>query len=163
MKEIFVYSRHAIEGVQPPDEPHIIVSINCPGEPPARISENRATLGRVNLFFWDLEKVPEGAERIKMPGSHDETVAEFNEAKLCQPEDAKKVIDLIEAHGNEAKNILVHCTAGISRSSAVAAALHKILNGSDKTIFNNKRYRPNMRVYRMMLNEWYDRHPVEEK
>lgn len=161
MKEIFVYSRHAIEAIAPHEEPHLIISINCPGENPARIRETRATVGRVNLFFWDLERVPEGAEGIKMRGANGETVVEFTEAQLSQPEDAKQVMDLVEAHP-EAEHILVHCTAGISRSSAVAAALHKILNGSDEAIFNNKRYRPNMRVYRMMLNEWYDRHPVEE-
>lgn len=160
MKEIFVYSRHAIEAITPHEEPHLIVSINCPGEEPARIRQNRATLGRVNLFFWDLEKVPEGARGIMMRGANGETVIEFAEEQLSQPEDAKKVMDLVEAHP-EAKHILVHCTAGISRSSAVAAALHKVLNGSDEAIFKSPRYRPNMRVYRMMLEEWYGRHPQE--
>lgn len=161
MKKIFVYSRNVIEAIPAHDDPHVIISINCPGENPARIRENRATLGRVNLFFWDLERVPEGAEGVKVKGAGGETAIEFTEAQLCQPEDAKKVIDLVLAHRDEMKSVLVHCTAGISRSSAVAAALHKVLNGSDEPIFGNKRYRPNMRVYRMMLNEWYDRHPQE--
>lgn len=159
MKNIFVYSRYSIEDIEPHTEPHIIVSINCPGEEPARIRTNRATLGRVNLFFWDLDRVPENAN-VRSHGDDAETFFKIEDKDLCQPEDAKKVIDLVEAHP-EAKEILVHCTAGKSRSAAVAAALHKVLNGDDKVIFENPRYRPNMRVYRMVLDEWYSRHQSE--
>ena len=160
MKDIFVYSRPLIESCSAYEKPHIIVSINCPGEEPAKIRTNRATLGRVNLFFWDLDRVPESG-LVRIHGS-DTTFSGIKEEHLCQPADAKAIVDLVEAQP-EATDILVHCTAGKSRSAAVAAALHKVLNGSDEAIFGNKRYSPNMRVYRMVLEEWYNRHPhVEE-
>jgi len=159
--EIFVYSRPAVEAVEPHAEPHIIVSINCPGEEPARIRTNRATLGRVNLFFWDLDRIPEQYVGTKVKPHNSDEAVELFEKDLCQVEDAKKIVDLVELHKDEAQSIVVHCTAGKSRSAAVAAALHKILNGSDEPIFSNKRYSPNMRVYRMVLEEWYDRHPME--
>lgn len=155
MKEIFVYSRNVVEALPAHDEPHIIISINSPGQEPARIRTNNATLGRVNLFFWDLDQRP-AAGHVEYEGKQ----YDFNdipEEELCQPADAVKVIDLVLAHP-EAKQIVVHCRAGVSRSAAVAAALHKVLNGSDEPIFGSRRYRPNMRVYRMLLNEWYDRH-----
>ena len=38
----------------------------------------------------------------------------------------------------------------MSRSPAVAAALLRVLEGDDATLFGG-RYRPNMRVYRMLL------------
>jgi len=158
--EIFVYSRPAVEAMEAHTEPHIIVSINCPGEEPARIRTNRATLGRANLFFWDLDRIPEGYEGTPVRPHGMDVAVSLVEKDLCQVEDAKKIVDLVEAHP-EAKEIVVHCTAGKSRSAAVAAALHKILNGSDEPIFGNKRYQPNMRVYRMILEEWYDRHPME--
>lgn len=110
MKEIFVYSRHLIEAIDPHTEPHLVISINCPGEEPARIRSNRAQLGRANLFFWDLEKVPTESIRVNAVGrqSADSQLLQITEAHLCQAEGAKKVIDLIEAHP-EAKHILVHC------------------------------------------------------
>lgn len=158
--KIYVYSRPLIESIQAVPAPHIIVSINCPGEEPARIRTNRATLGRANLFFWDLDRVPEDYDGTHVRAHGNDTTFTLKEEDLCQPADAVKIIDLVEAHP-EAKEILVHCTAGKSRSAAVAAALHKVLNGSDAEIFDNKRYSPNMRVYRMVLEEWYARHPQE--
>lgn len=150
---IDVYSRHAIENMQPIEVPHLIVSINCPGESPANIRTNRATLGRVNLFFWDLDWVNNG------PAIVEGSLGHIPDNQLCQPVDAQKVINLVEAHP-DAQHIAVHCTAGISRSAGVAGALHKVLNGSDAPIFGLPHYHPNMRVYRMILVEWYNRHPL---
>lgn len=146
--------------MEPFDEPHVIISINCPGDPPARIRTNRATLGRTDLFFWDLDAVPPPGSTIEYNGVSipSELVPE---EQLCQPSDAVKVLDLIEAHMSEMTHVIIHCTAGKSRSAAAAAALHLILNGDDSVIFNNPRYSPNMRVYRMVLNEWYERHPMD--
>jgi len=160
MKDIFVYSRPAIEAMTAHEESHLIVSINCPGEEPARIRTNKATLGRVNLFFWDLDKIPEDYDGAQVRAHDSNKTFDLKEEDLCQPTDAVKIVDLIVAHP-DAKKIIVHCTAGKSRSAAVAAALHKVLNGSDTPIFDNKRYSPNMRVYRMVLEEWYNRHPIE--
>lgn len=53
--------------------------------------------------------------------------------------------------------IYVHCSAGVSRSAAVAAVLMKYYNGSDMPIFENAYYKPNMHVYTMVLNELFGR------
>lgn len=50
-------------------------------------------------------------------------------------------------------DIIVHCDAGISRSSGVAAAILKAKTGDDSQIFNSPKYRPNMRCYRIVLDE----------
>ena len=157
-KAVFVYARAIIEARPPHDEPHIIISINCPGDEPARIRTNRATLGRLNLFVWDIDTIVPGVTFQYNGKSYlsDDVPPEH----LFQPEHAKQIIDLVEAHP-EAEDYVVHCTAGRSRSAAVAAALSKVLLGTDSSIFNNKRFNPNMRVYRMVLEEWYNRHPME--
>lgn len=49
------------------------------------------------------------------------------------------------------KEIWVHCDAGISRSSGVAAALMKYFNGDDSPIFDNPRYVPNSGCYFKVL------------
>lgn len=144
MIDILVYSRPMIEAADPHDVPHLIVSINCPGEEPANIKVNEHTLGRVNLFFWDLDAYPVGATQESCP--------------LAQPSDGEKVVDLILANP-DAQRVVIHCTAGKSRSAGAAAALHLVLNGSDAPIFGNSMYRPNMLVYRHVLNAWHERHP----
>jgi predicted protein tyrosine phosphatase len=50
-------------------------------------------------------------------------------------------------------SIVINCEAGVSRSAGVAAALSKIYLGDDQNFF--KTHYPNMRVYRMILNEYY--------
>ena len=154
--EFFVYSRPAFEACAAHDVPHVVVSINCPNEEPAKFLANELTLGRVNLFFWDLDhKTDEGFKF-----EHDGEVwvsKEVPEHQLVQPSDARAIVDLIDGHPT-AERVIVHCTAGKSRSAAVAAALMKSIEGDDSSIFNNPRYKPNMRVYRMVLNAWHDKH-----
>ena len=47
--------------------------------------------------------------------------------------------------------LIVHCTAGVSRSAAVAAAVLKGLGGSDEEIWNDPRYCLNGLVYTVVL------------
>jgi len=143
MIDIMVFSRPLIEAMEPHDVPHIFISINCPGEDPANIKVNEHTLGRLNLFFWDLDTHSAGQTQESCP--------------LAQPSDGERVVDLVLAHP-DAQRIVIHCAAGKSRSAAVAAALHLVLNGSDKPIFGNPRYRPNMLVYRHVLNAWHEKY-----
>ena len=64
-------------------------------------------------------------------------------------------------------NIIVHCGAGISRSSGLAAALLKYFTGDDSQIFDNPKYTPNMTVYRTVLEtfmeESLNEKEIEEK
>jgi len=143
MIDIQVCSRPLIEAMDLSDVPHIIVSINCPGEEPANIKTNEHTLGRLNLFFWDLDQHAPGQTQESCP--------------LAQPGDGERIVDLVLEHPN-AQQIVIHCTAGKSRSAAVAAALHLVLNGSDAPIFGNPQYRPNMLVYRHVLNAWNEKY-----
>lgn len=142
MIDILVLSRDRAEAMEAHEVPHLIISINCPGEEPANIKANERTLGRVNLFFWDLDQHAVGQAQESCP--------------LAQPSDGEKVVDLVLANP-DAQRVVIHCTAGKSRSAAVAAALHLVLNGSDVPIFGDARYRPNMLVYRHVLNAWHER------
>jgi len=48
--------------------------------------------------------------------------------------------------------LFVHCDAGLSRSPGVVAAILKRKTGDDSAIFNSKKYMPNRRVYRSVLD-----------
>jgi predicted protein tyrosine phosphatase len=64
---------------------------------------------------------------------------------------ASEVWTFTQQHLSEIQRIIVHCDAGVSRSSAVGAALARVLNDDDSEFFGG-RYRPNMRVYRTLLD-----------
>jgi predicted protein tyrosine phosphatase len=142
MKDIFVYSRQAIEAIEPHEVPHIIVSITTPGDPAlpegAKIKTNEHTLKILRLTFHDLDQHFPGIEEL--------------ESDLFQPSQARQILALVKTYP-EAQRFIVHCDAGLSRSPAVGAALSKIWTGDDTYFF--KRYHPNMRVYRTILEEHY--------
>jgi predicted protein tyrosine phosphatase len=143
MKEFFVYSRQAIEVIKPHEVPHIIVSIQTPNDPkPVKLPTNEHTLKVVSLVFHDLNDA--AMEHIEVRDQY--------EANCFQPAQARQILAAVKAHP-EAKRLIVHCDAGFSRSPAVAAALSKILTGDDSYFF--KRYLPNSRVYRTILEEHY--------
>jgi len=76
-------------------------------------------------------------------------------------EDAGKIIDFSEINIDRVNLFIVNCNAGISRSSGIAAALSKIYNGDDSWVFKDRRYYPNMRVYRYILDEAFKRHLID--
>lgn len=92
------------------------------------------------LFFTDADK----------PGK-DVYDREVTENDLISEADAQQIKRLLNLHPDI--DVIVHCDAGISRSSGVAAAILKASTGDDSQIFNSPKYRPNMRCYRMVLDE----------
>lgn len=66
-------------------------------------------------------------------------------------EQAKTIASFVKMNMNIEK-IIVHCEAGISRSAGCAAAIMKYLKNDDTPIFDNSYYKPNMTVYRKVIN-----------
>ena len=64
-------------------------------------------------------------------------------------------------------DIYICCDSGESRSTAIAAALMRLYNQSDKIIWNNPHFHPNLLVYELMcksmrlncskLRLWYNK------
>lgn len=77
---------------------------------------------------------------------------EIKEKNSITPEQANKIAEAVREVEGKVDRIIVHCEAGISRSSGVAAAIMKYLFNDDMAIFNNGKYTPNMTCYRMVLN-----------
>lgn len=126
-------------------EKTIIVSINDVSDTANKFHNNPNILGTCSLFFDDVE----GKEKNCMTRS-----------------DAEKVINFVNQYIDKTEQIVVHCGAGISRSSGVCAALMLIINGSDDEIFGNARFCPNMHCYRLVLETYfghYDKEAADEK
>lgn len=73
-------------------------------------------------------------------------------------DDAEAISEFVK-HAMNLDRLIVHCGAGQSRSAGVAAAIMKIYFNDDTPVFNNRKYTPNMRCYRKVLenlNKSYD-------
>jgi predicted protein tyrosine phosphatase len=75
---------------------------------------------------------------------------------------AKQITEFIKKNQHKAERIIVHCEAGICRSSGVAAAIMKWIDGDDMPIFKDGRFTPNMKCYRMVLNAFFIEENEEE-
>lgn len=140
-----VNSRHAMINAQPPEEAWALISICEKGDFPS-VHENDHMKGRLNLQFHDSDGntlfLPEDGKGLIF----------FDENH------ARQVLDFYEAMDKEGVSVMyVHCLMGQARSAAVAAALEKALNGDDSKYFSNGFYKPNMLVFRGVLNECHER------
>ena len=76
---------------------------------------------------------------------------ECGEANCITEDDARKITAFVLTHKKSVDRLVVHCEAGVSRSAGVAAAILKALTGTDRNVFNNPKYVPNMTCYRTVL------------
>lgn len=136
--EFFVYSRQAIEAIEPHEVSHVVVSITTPGDPKeVKLPLNEHTQALLTLEFHDIDRIVQGYN-------------DHLESKMFSKEQAR-LIRTFAAWNQEVERFIVHCDAGMSRSPAVAAAVSKMLYGDDMRFF--KRYHPNRRVYYMILDQ----------
>ena len=112
-----------------------IISIIDPGTEINDFHNNVPEDSILRLHFWDRDSATDGS-------------------KLFTIEDAKQILEFTEKYIDSVDFFIVHCGAGISRSSGCAAALSKIYNQTDEDIFTNPEYIPNMLVYRTILEEY---------
>lgn len=138
--QFFVYSRAHIERTTPHDDAtHVIISITTTAADVARLPECKSTAGVLRLSFFDLDQ--------QLPG--------VTEDALFSRDHAKRIWDFIADHRASIERVIVHGDAGYSRSPAVAAALSLVIEGTDEEFF--RRYQPNRRVYRALIDEAVER------
>lgn len=138
--DFFVYSRQAIEAIEPHEVSHVIVSITTPGDPGnTRLPLNKHTQALLTLEFYDVDRIVNGYN------DHLERRKVFNKEHAS-------LIRKFATWNQQVERFIVHCDAGMSRSPAVAAAVSKMLYGDDMRFF--KRYTGlNRRVYHMILDQ----------
>ena len=123
--------------------PVVMISVSDPHNAytsaPFCNKENRV-LAIQRVYFTDADR----------PGA-DVYGRSVTEHDLISDSDAFLIKRLLKKFPNA--DVIVHCDAGISRSSGIAAAILKAYTGDDSQIFNNPRYSPNMRCYRLVYNK----------
>lgn len=136
--------------------PHAIISIgepkpwreNYPG--PAKFADNDLRMGVLYLEFYDIDMLSITNAGYK----HD--IQKSGGKGLFTDDQAIQVVDFINEMKGKIEVLVCHCEGGISRSSGMAAAINLTINGSDREIFNNVKYLPNMFVYRKVLNAFME-------
>ena len=68
------------------------------------------------------------------------------------PEQAESIAAFVKKHFDKAEVIVCQCFAGISRSSAIAAAIADYYNIESEDYFGSADYAPNILVYNLVLN-----------
>lgn len=131
------------------DNNYIIISINDSGHN-TTIYSNPKIKDVLALTFDDIELKEHEDGFIKL-------------MEVSQGERIKSFVDKYKGYVN---NIVVHCTAGISRSGAVGCVLARYLNGNDEYLLKTGRYIPNKYIYKLMcevFNLEYSDELFEEK
>ena len=94
---------------------------------------------------WDVpERYP--APRVLRLCFDDAVDSSFYQ-NLITMEQAEAIRDFVLQYQDEIDLLIVHCTAGQSRSPAVAAGIVAGLGKNDRCFWECERYRPNPRVY----------------
>lgn len=120
-----------------------------------RYSYNPYIFKTAMISIYSLDDIPNDI-KISENGVAKVLHISFNDVENdkygIQKEDAEKIAEFIKEIEENYDVLVVHCDAGISRSSGVAAAIMKYLYNDDTKIFDSSIYQPNMRCYRLVLD-----------
>lgn len=111
-------------------EGYIIISIND-NNCNTVIYKNNHIIDKLKLWFDDIDR--------PIPNY-----------QVMLATDAHMIKEFIDTYKDKVSNIIVHCTAGVSRSGAVGCVLARYLNGDDSYLLATGNYIPNKHVYKLM-------------
>lgn len=144
--EILVFSRETVQEFVT-DNPYLWISVRDPGSQALGIPNNPNLVAALLLDFEDLDIEPK--------------LLNNSDLKPFTTEDAKSILKVLQVTEKYINTIVINCEVGISRSSAIAAALAKILDQSNERFFNPQGpYRPNKYIYKTLLDTYMDSHPI---
>jgi predicted protein tyrosine phosphatase len=147
---IQVHSRDTVQHIDPA-LPYAVISVTDPLRGWANVARNSHCQGVLQLHFHDADR-----NNVYAPAhlSADEA-AQPTEFIYMDETVARQMIDFVLGLKDKIDLLVCQCDAGIARSAGIAGAFGKILLGDDMFIFTNSRYKPNMLVYRTILETYY--------
>lgn len=127
----------------------IFISVNEPEFPEGEPYFKKEHKNVLTLHFHDTDD-SFSKEIINMQG-------DYAISQLFTEEMAQKVINLLQyAKDTNVKSVIVHCTAGISRSGAIASFARDFFNAPPYEEFKRENWRivPNSLVTAKLINTW---------
>ena len=138
--DISVFSRADVHEFAT-DRPYILISVRDPGTEPVEVNVMPHQVARLDLEISDVD------------ATNKPNLQNIGNIKLFTIDDAASILRLFEITRPCINLIIINCEAGVSRSSAIAAALTRIMGNSDAVYFDSKGpYCPNKFIYKMLLN-----------
>jgi predicted protein tyrosine phosphatase len=126
---IYTTSRAGAEAFTWPN-PFAVISITDPGSQAIRLTQ-RNLVARLHLQFWDLPSRPD------------------DDRPVFDSEMAQNALDFVQRGCAGVKMLMIHCEAGISRSTGLANALGRIF-GVEVRHENREFVDPNILVMRVV-------------
>lgn len=84
----------------------------------------------------------------------DDIDSDYDRLKAMTYDDGIKIREFINKYKDSVVNIIIHCTAGVSRSAGVACGIALYLNGTDEYIWRSKRYLPKRKCYEITASSF---------
>lgn len=137
---------------------HILIQFRTPHMNYPTITYSEKCLDEIKIHCHDIENPPtEFNNKVirDFPHFYKEPMIYFSR------EHALQVLKLAFHYYNAAELCMCQCDAGVSRSTAVAAALSKIFNNDDFYFFQN--YVPNQFIYRTILEVYHNEVKDDER
>ena len=131
---IQILSRNLAENTKP-KMPYAVISITDPGDTLCKLPKSKDRKDVLRLCFHDVD-------------------FDQSSCKSINADDATQIVNFVLKNLDKVDLFVIHCTMGMSRSSAVGAAISKYINGDDALFF--KYYTPNSTVFRTVLSEFYN-------
>jgi hypothetical protein len=142
--EILVRDRDTILDIDP-DVPYVVISMTSVDGNWPDIPENQYCRGVLRLLFQDID-IPQDVDP-------EELLRRLPNLVPFSSEMAKHVLGFMNKH-HTVDLVICQCDFGISRSSAIAAALGKIYLNDDSFIFSDITYVPNRHVYTTLMQTY---------
>lgn len=135
---IVVFNRAQVEAT-PVEGKIAYISLKDSDQADAHLPSEANSIGVLRLAFDDvLDDADKGRDITVFSKPH-----------------AEQILDFWDSVKDNIDTLVVHCNGGQCRSPAVAAAIERIETGQDDRWFKTKR--PNILVYRGILEEWHNR------
>lgn len=133
------------------DERSVIISICCAWDESPKFNLENKWNGIMAIRYFKFDDIDKIDGRYYVDGGHSISNDMAQYYTSITDKDAEEIVKFVTQWKDKVDKIIVHCDAGISRSSACCAAIMKALTGNDRKIFENFRYAPNMTVYNKCL------------
>ena len=138
------------------DKKYLIISISGYYETLANFQISELYNNNINIKFYLFDDVD------KETKYYDLEKKKYYYLIPIRKDQSKNIAFLIKENYNKFDYVIVHCNAGISRSAGIVGAICKYLWNDDSDVFNDKYFKPNMYVYKMLLNSFYKKGTEKE-
>lgn len=130
-----VLGREEIKSFEPSVK-SILISVTDPENSQAELIESKNFVGILRLNFHDIGKTKTFEN-------------ETNNDISMSIEDAKKIWNFVSENLSKAELIICQCEQGVSRSSAIAAAISRVLQNEDEYFFEH--FWVNRYIYNLLI------------